>query len=390
MKVEQIYSILNTITSEMLGDSIVVNEDLSNIVDIGKAFANLTNGVDNYCKAVQDKIGRMIFTARVYKGRGGESILRDGWEYGSILEKLRTKLPEAEEDASWSLESGESVDPNIFTAPEVRNKFFNDRVTWEIPMSITDMQVKESFNNVTQLNAFYSMIETAIQNSMTIKLDSLIMRTVNAGIAETFHDDYPSDTGYSSGSGVKAVNLLYLYNNDVLYGQTPLTVAEAMHTPDFIRYASLQIALYADRLPTMSTLFNVEGTEKFTPRDKMHVMMLSEFKRRADIYLQSDTFHDEFTKLPEAEAVPFWQGSGSDFAFSSTSAINVKTPSGNTISVSGVLATMFDHDAMGVANLNRRTTSNYNPKGEFTNFFHKATEGLFLDLAENIVVFFVS
>ena len=389
MKVEQIYSILNTITNEMLGESIVVNEDLSNIVDVGKAFANLTNGLDNYCKAVQDKVGRMVFVNRVYSGRG-IGLLRDSWEFGSILEKIRTQLPEAEEDASWSLESGSSVDPNVFTAPVVREKFFNDRVTWEIPMSITDMQVKESFNNVTQLNAFYSMIETAIQNSMTIKLDSLIMRTVNAGIAETFHDDFPSDSGYSSGSGVKAVNLLYLYNNDVLYGQTPLTVAQAMHTPAFIRYAALQIGMYADRLPIMSTLFNCEGTEKFTPKDKMHVLMLSEFKRRADVYLQSDTFHDQFTKLPEAEAIPFWQGSGADFAFSSTSAINVKTPSGDTVSVTGVLATMFDHDAMGVCNLNRRTTSNYNPKGEFTNFFHKATEGLFLDLAENIVVFYVA
>ena len=389
MKVEQIYSILNTITGEMLGDSIVVNEDLSNIVDIGKAFANLDNGVDNYCKAVQDKIGKMVFVSRVYNGRG-ISILRDGWEFGSILEKLRTKLPEAEEDASWMLESGTSVDPNVFTSPEVSAKFFNDRVTWEIPMSITDMQVRESFNNVNQMNAFYSMIETSIQNSMTIKLDSLIMRTLNAGIAETFHADYPSDTGYSSGSGVKAVNLLYLYNNDVLYGQTPLSVAEALHTPDFIRYAALYISMYSDRLASMSTLFNVGGTEKFTPRDKMHVVMLSEFKRRADVYLQSDTFHDELTRLPDAEAIPYWQGSGTDYAFSSTSAINVKTPSGDTVSVSGVLAAMFDHDSMGVANLNRRTTSNYNPKGEFTNFFHKATEGLFLDLDENIVVFFVA
>lgn len=389
MKVEQIYSILNTITNEILGDSIVVNEDLSNIVDVGKAFADLDNGVDNYCKAVQDKIGKMVFGNRVFSGRG-VSLLRDAWEFGSIMEKLRCKLPEAEEDASWMLESGTSVDPNVFTSPEISARFFNDRVTWEIPMSITDMQVRESFNNVNQMNAFYSMIETAVQNSMTVKLDSLIMRTVNAGICETFHDDFPSDTGYNSGSGVKAVNLLYLYNNDVLYGQTPITAAAALHTPEFIRYASLQIGLYADRMANMSTLFNVGGTEKFTPRDKMHIIMLSEFKRRADVYLQSNTFHDEFTKLPEAESIPYWQGSGTDYGFSSTSAINVKTPSGDTVSVSGVLATMFDHDAMGVANLNRRTTSNYNPKGEFTNFFHKATEGLFLDLDENIVVFYVA
>lgn len=389
MKVTQVYEILNTITQEMLGDSIIVNEDLSNVVEVGKAFANLENGLDNYVRKLQDHIGKVIFVNRIYGGRA-PSVLRDGWEYGSILEKIRAKLPEATENEAWDLQDGTSYDPNIFTAPDVAVKFFNKITTFEIPISITEKQVKSSFSNATQLNAFYSMIQTAIENSMTIKLDGLIMRTINAAIAETFHADYPSDTGYSSGSGVKAVNLLYLYNNDVLYGQTPITAAEALHTPDFIRYAAMIIGLYADRIATMSTLFNVEGTEKFTPRDRLHIVMLSEFKRRADVYLQSDTFHDEFTRLPESEAVTYWQGSGTGYAFSDTSAINVKTPSGNTVSVSGVLATMFDNDALGVANLDRRVTTNYNPKAEFWNEWHKADAGYFLDLAENIVVFFVA
>ena len=36
MNVNQIYSLVNTITSEVLGKSNVVLEDLSNIVDVGK------------------------------------------------------------------------------------------------------------------------------------------------------------------------------------------------------------------------------------------------------------------------------------------------------------------------------------------------------------------
>lgn len=389
MKVTQVYEILNTITKEMLGDSIVVNEDLSNVVEVGKAFANLENGLDNYVRKLQDHIGRVIYVDRVYEGRL-PSLSRDAWEFGSILEKIRCKMPEATEMEDYELENGVSYDPNIFTAPEINVAFWDKRVVFEIPISITEKQVKSSFSSATQLNAFYSMIKTQIENSMTIKMDSLIMRTINAGIAETFHADFPSDTGYSSGSGVKAVNLLYLYNNDVLYGQTPITAAEALHTPDFIRYAAMIIGLYADRLATMSTLFNVEGTEKFTPRDRMHIVMLSEFKRRADVYLQSDTFHDEFTRLPEAEAVTYWQGSGTGYAFSDTSAINVKTPSGNTVSVSGVLCAMFDRDAMGVSCLDRKVTTNYNPKAEFFNEWHKYFAGHWLDLSENIVCFYVA
>ena len=390
MKVEQVYSILNTITNEMLGDSIIVNEDLSNVVEIGKAFSNLENGLDNYVRKLQDHIGRVVYVDRVYSGRAPK-LIRDAWEYGSILEKIRCKMPEATEMEDFELENGVSYDPNVFTAPEVTASFWDKRVVFEIPISITEKQVKSSFSSATQLNAFYSMIRTAIENSLTVKMDGLIMRTINAAIAETFHSDFPSDTGYSSGSGVRAINLLYKYNNEVLAaGATPLTVDTAMYSPEFIRFCAYQIGLYADRLSVLSTLFNIEGTEKFTPRDRMHIVMLSEFKRKADVYLQSDTFHDEFTKLPDAEPVTFWQGSGTAYDFDDTSAINIKTPNGNTVSVKGVLCTMFDSDAMGVANLDRRVTTNYNPKAEFFNEWHKYFAGHWLDLSENIICFYVA
>ncbi len=390
MLMTQVYEILNTITTEILGEETVVNEDLSNVVDIGRAFENLDNGLDNYVRRLQDHIGRMVFVDRVYAGRAPR-VLMDGWEYGSILEKVRAALPEATENESWALQDGASYDPNVFTAPQVSVKFFNKRVTFEIPISITEKQVKSSFSNATQLNAFYSMIQTAIENSMTVKLDSLIMRTINTAIAETIYSEYPSGAGsYDDTTGVRAVNLLYLYNETLPETATPLTAADAIHDPDFIRFASYQMALYSDRLEVISTLFNIGETEKFTPKDRQHFIMLSEFKRAADVYLQSDTFHDEFTRLPEAESVTYWQGSGIDYAFDSTSAINVTTADNHTVSVSGILGVIFDRDTLGVANLDRRVTTNYNPKAEFWNEWHKADAGYFLDLDENCVVFFVA
>lgn len=390
MKVNQVYEILNTITNEILGDSVVVREDLSNVVEIGKAFEDLDNGLDNYVRRLQDHIGKMIFVDRVYAGRAPR-VLMDGWEYGSILEKVRASLPEATENESWTLQNGTSYDPNIFTAPEVSVKFFNKIVTFEIPISITEKQVKSSFSNATQLNAFYSMIQTAIENSMTVKLDSLIMRTINAGIAETIEDEFPGGSGMVAGSGVKAVNLLKLFNDmrqDA--GEQAITVNEAITNSDFIRFASFTMAKYSDRLEVISKLFNVGETEKFTPKDKQHFILLSDFKRAADVYLQSETFHEEFTKLPEAESVTYWQGSGTNYDFSAISRIEVKTPSGDNVAVSGVLGCIFDRDALGVANLDRRVTTNYNAKAEFWNEWHKADAGYFLDLDENFVVFYIA
>lgn len=389
MKVTQVYEILNTITSELLGDSVVVNEDLSNVVDIGRAFENLENGYDNYVRKLHDHIGRVVFVNRIYRGRA-PSVLMDGWEYGSIMEKVRADLPEAQENESWELESGTSYDPNIFTAPNISVKFFNKRVTFEIPISITERQVKSSFSNATQLNAFYSMIQTAIENSMSVKLDALVMRTINAMIAETVYNEFPGgdETG---ASGVRAVNLLYLYNN-TFNPDTDLTADLALVTPEFLRFASKVIKDYVDRMQVMSNLFNIGGTSKFTPRDRMHLVMLSEFRNAAAVYLYDGNgqFNTDNLRLPDAETVPFWQGSGIDFAFDSTSAINVITPSNHNVSVSGVLATIFDRDALGVANLDRRTTTNYNAKAEFWNEWHKMDAGYFNDLDENAVVFFVA
>lgn len=389
MKITQVYEILNAITQEMLGESVIVNEDLSNVVDIGRAFENLQNGYDNYVRKLHDHIGKMVFVDRVYTGRA-PSVLMDGWEFGSILEKVRAGLPEAQENESWELEDGTSYDPNIFTAPKISVKFFNNRVTFEVPISITEKQVKSSFSNATQLNAFYSMIQTAIQNSMTVKLDALIMRTINAGIAETMHAEYPSGEGtYDDTSGIRAVNLLYLYNQTLV---TPITAAAAITDPGFIRFASYTLKNYMGYMRDMSTLFNIGGTEKFTPYDRMKIVMLNQFKNAAEVYLYDglNQFNTEGIRFPQVDGVSYWQGSGTDLAFDSVSAINVKTPSGDTVSITGVLACIFDRDTLGVANVDRRVTTNYNAKAEFWNEWHKYDAGYFLDLDENFVVFFVA
>lgn len=388
MQVTQVYELMNGVTEELLGDSIVVNEDLSNVVDVGVAIANLKDGYDNYVKSLINRIGRTKFVDRLYKGRAPK-VLMEAWEFGSILMKIRAELPEARENESWELEDGTSYDPNIFYKPKVSAKFFNDRVTYEIDLSFTRKQLVESFESATQLNAFYSMLETAIENSMTLKLDALVMRTINNFTAETIYAEFPGGSStYDDGSGVRAINLLAEYN--AAFPTATITKSEAMTSPEFIRYASMRMGQTVDRLAVYSKLFNIENTEKFSPRDRLHVVMLSDFVRSADVYLQADTFHKELTELPLAETVTHWQGTGTDFGFDSVSAINVKTSEGHTVSIDGILGVMFDSEALGVTNLDRRTPTNYNPKAEFWTNFHKVDAGYFNDFAENFVVFFIA
>lgn len=387
MKVEQIYNILNDVTGEMLGDTVVVNEDLSNIVDIGQAFEDAV-GYDNYVRTLIDHIGRVVFVDRIYTGRA-PSILMDGWEYGSVMEKISARLPEAEENEMWQLQDGQSYNQDIFKKSDVIAKFFNDRITYDVQLSIAMEQVKSSFDNVTQLNAFYSMLYNSVNNSMTVKTDALIMRTINNMIGETIYNEYNGGT-ITGVSGIRAVNLLTLYNQSLPEGDTALTADEFLRTPDAIRFSVFMFTEYMDRLKVMSNLFNIGGESRFTPADRLHVVMLSTFKNRANIYLQSDTFHDEYTALPNADSVTYWQGSGIDYDFSESSKINIKTSSGHNVSVTGVIGCMFDRDALGVANIDRKVTSHYNAKADFTNNFYHFTSGYFNDLNENFVVFYVA
>ena len=384
MEVKQIYELMNTVTKEIIGKSDIVAEDLSNVVDLGKEIFDATS-VDNYVKTLVNHIGRVIFVNRPYKG-SAPSILMDSWEFGSILEKVSADLPEASENDSWNLQDGKSYDPNIFHKPSVSAKFFNNRVTFEIARSFTDRQVKESFSSAVQLNGFISMIYAAVDKSLTVKLDELVMRTINNMVGETLHDAFPSGD-YTAKSTVRAVNLLKLYNDK--FSKT-ITADQAITDPEFIRFASFTMGLYIDRMSKISTLFNIGGKDRFTPSDMLHVVMLSDFQRSAAAYLQSDTYHDIYTALPNSEIVPYWQGTGTDYAFGSVSKINIKTSSGNDVETSGILGVMFDRDAVGVTNFDRRVTTSYNPVGEFTNNFFKFDAGYFNDLNENFVVFFVA
>lgn len=385
MRVEQLHELVNLATQEVLGNEAVVNEDLSNIVDIGKEIIN-TDNVDNYVKKLVNHIGKVVFKNRLYAG-GAPSVLMDSWEYGSILEKVSADLPQATENESWKLEDGVEYSPDIFYQPSVSAKFFNSKVTFEIPLSFTERQVKESFSNANQLNGFISMLTTSVENAMTVKLDALIMRTINNMIGETLKADLETEEGIDfTGSGVKAVNLLKLYNDE--YGET-LEPSKALSNADFIRYATYIIGLYSDRMSKISTLFNIGGKERFTSREYLNTVLLSDFEKASNIFLKADLQNQEQITLPAHETVPYWQGSGNSYSFEDVSSINVKTSSGTIVETNGIIGVMFDREAVGVANLDRRVTTNYNPKAEFYTNFYKFDAGYYNDMNENFVVFFI-
>lgn len=392
MKIKQLADVLNGtlsttgIIDQVTGEAAVANEDLSDIVDIGKAVIDYTGAsnanFDSFMRNLIDQVGRIMFVNRTYTSQA-PNILKDGWEYGSILQKVRCEVPEARDNATWDLfnypQNGGDAYPDPFelSKPSAQAKFFNSKATYEVPITLTDVQLREAFQTAAQFGSFIAMIENRIAMKITLCNDGLIMATIANLIAQKV-------------AAGKAVNLLTLYKT--VNPSATTTAATALADKEFLRFASKTIAQYKKYLATASTLYNDGSYITFTPADRLKFIANTEFSKSLDAYLYSDTYHNEFVNLPGYEEVAFWQGTGTGNA--DRLKINVKiddgTAQGATVVQDGIVAVMFDDEAAAVCNQNYRVTSQYNGRGEYTNYFYKWDAMYMNDIQENCVVFVIA
>lgn len=392
MDITQVATLVNSITSEKIGTSAVLETDLSNVVDVGNAiFDNMS--YDAFTKSLIDRITRVIFVDRKYVGALAK-LKREQFEYG-IKEKIYlTELPVAVDDDAWSLTDQTTYNQDKFNQPSAAALFYQHQNNFRIDISVAEKQVKTAFANAAELNSFVSMLFNQVDNSLEIKMEGLAEATIASLAAQVIYDDIPDLD--PSKTGIKAVNLLKLYNDQFdPNGADPLTVQDAIYTPEFIRFAVLTISEYTDRLKKASTLFNIGGLVRFTPKDKQELLLLSRFKKSADVYLQSDTFNEEYTALPMSESVAYWQGSGTSYDFDSISKIHVdiKDPADSTktieVEFGGILGILFDYEAAGIDNEERSVSSHVNAAALFTNFFYHQSCRNWTDANEQAVIFFI-
>lgn len=377
MNVAQVAGLVNDALKETVGESAVINEDLSNVVDVGRAVFD-ANAMDNWVRSLVNHIGKVVFWDRPYVSVA-PSLLMDAWRFGSIKEKIRTVLPDATDNPVWELQDGVDYSPYVQHIPSVSVKFFNGRVTHRVEQTISTRQVEESFSNEYQLGAFVSMLVQHRANRLTVDNDNLIMRTLAVGIANAL-----------SGSGVTKINLLSEYNTAF---SASLTLEAALRTEAFLRYAVYRMGVVMDQMRKYNTLYNTSGITTFTPRERMKVVYLTDFARSAGVYLHDapNVFNTGNLKLPDADIVSEWQGLGTSGAFSDRASIKVthsQVNGGTAVTGAGILAVVFDEEAMGVCNYRSDVTSQFNPRTHTTNFFDDRIAGYFNDFDEQCVVFY--
>lgn len=375
--VKQIYSILNEVAKQTLGTGAIAVVDTQSFISLGDKVLKSDIDTENFLSKLTDRIAKTVYSVRNYTGIN-KNLMREPFDYGVIVQKIHVEMPEAKENNAWKIgEVGYTPTYAPVIKPTVSQKLFNKLSTWEIDVTIPDFMLKTAFLNESSMATFIDAIFTAMNNAMVMCADNNANLIRANFIGNKIHSAQPT----------QAINLLAQYNT---LTNANLTVASCLRDVDFLKWSTMQISLWTKRMRVMSKLFNEDSNSKFTSGEYLVLDVLQDFASSTATFLQSDTYHKELVALPMYNEVPYWQGSGTSFAFADTSKISVKIDATTEVTQGGVIAVAYDYNAIGTTINEPRSTTERNNKDEYTNYYNKATIGCFNDLGENGIVFYIA
>lgn len=378
--IEQVSAALNAVNSGMRNPIAISVANATDIISYGNELKNAkqsgnTDLVEDWYKSLVNRIGRTVDDVREYQPLD-LNIMSESFDYGMILQKLYTFPIESTNNESWGVVDGETYSPYVVHKLQTAQKLFSGFDTWQLNPTIPDIQLFTAFESAEAMGAFLSSQRQAVAQSRAMYIETLQRLVLANYMAEKINN--------ATTAGVHVIDVLTDYNSK--FNQT-LTAEQAITDAGLLRYASATISMWIDYISTLGTFFNFEGYYRHTPKNRLRVTLLSMFAKLVPFYLQADVYHDNFVALPGYSAVPFWQGTGTDFGFDSVSAINMTTSSGASVNVKGVIGMISDVDAMGMY-INKPTThALYNPRIEVTHEWYKSNVGYFNNFSENAIVF---
>lgn len=379
MTVNQIYSLLNSISAQTFGNSAPTATDLTGLISMGETLSSSTDK-DKFFNALVDRIGRTILRTLDLSVKFPK-IMYDSFEFGAVLQKITVEPMNAVASEPWKVGVDNPYTPNQFaiTKATIRQSLFSGINVWSVKTTIPDSILKTAFTSETEMASLINGIIDSMEKSMIVQISEMNRMAVNNFIAKKYSE-----------SGADVVHLITDFNND--YSET-LTRANAVFNKDFQRYTAYKMGAYLRYLSNPSTLFNLDSVVRETQRDNMHVFILGEFASGSDVFLQSDVYHNILTQLPLYEEVDFWQSmtNGTTPNLDSSSTITVKLADAaagdDPVTINGVIGAFIDRNAIGTTAYNVRTTTDRNNDGEYTNYSHKCDIGYFNDMSENGVIF---
>lgn len=373
----QVYTILNSVSKQMWGEAAIAVTDTSSMVAMGTKVLSSSADTDAFWNVLPNRIGRTVFSMRRYVDID-PNVVKHSFDFGLFLQKIYVDLPAAMENYAWEVGS-EDYTPTYAPVikPSVKNKIFDSLNVFDIDVTVPDSILKTAFLSAQAMGTLISAIFMAQDNALTCYIESLINLTRGSFIARKLNGK----------KACGAINLLTDYNTR--FTKT-LTAAAALTDADFLKYSSMTISMWCRRMRKMSSLFNEEGYRRHTSASDLVLTVLDEYAAATASYLEADTFHRELVALPRYNTVPYWQGSGKSFAFADTSAINIKLSDELTVAQTGIIAVAYDYQALGAMIDRQYSETERNNRDQYTNYYTKLERGMFNDMSENGIVFYIA
>lgn len=385
-----VYTLVRSAYAQAVGSNAVATEDLSAFVEKGVAYDTLIADnawKDNFTRALLAQTVKNFYLDSSYREQYKDPFYQDSRRFGAIVQMISAEAPAVQESHAWkTFTSGTStVGEYTVFLPTISTAYMGKSTSWELPIAITDEQWDTAFKNVDELEEFVAYIMLTVDNAIVQHLEDCNAMNRNNFIAEKIHY-----AGSQGATGVHMIDLVALYRAET--GDTTITTMEEFMADDkCMRFASEKIDLYMGYLTKMSTLYNIDGQKKFTPKNRLVCQVLQHFESRMKSVAYSDAFNADFIKLPNHEAVPYWQGSGVGTGgvvdFDEVSAIKVKTTSGDTVSQTGVVAFLCDEWAIMHTILSNRVAVTRHDPEALTQYYYQFRDQRINNLNQNAVVF---
>lgn len=362
----QIYNIVNDVTAQATGRADLKVTTEQGLISLGKTVLDSNTYADDFLNTLVKRIGKTIISYRAYQN-SFKSFMKTEMEWGAIVQKLKVVMPKAEEDESYNLTDGQSIDHYKIAKPQAKQKLFITDSPYQFHITIQRIHLEEAFTSANAMGSFLSAIYGEVQNAIEVALENLGRNCICNRIAET--------------TGDRVINLKTMYNAET--GKTLTTTNDCLHDKDFLAWAIGRIKHYSKLLKTMNNLYNEEGYDRHTPLVDQHLLVLSDFEQRVETTVQYQAFKDDYVKLEGYEEVPFWQ------ALKTPYTVKVAKASNNVeTTVDNVIAVIGDRDGFGMYNNKQWTsTTPMNSAGGYYNTYWHEKQLWFNDLSEQFLVF---
>lgn len=384
---KQIFEIVNEVASQAMGLKSTAVVDNSGLVALGNTVLGSSDTKNNFINALTDRIGRTIVSFRAYHSHFPD-FERDSIEWGNILQKLKIGMPNVEEDQSYNLADGTSVDMYKINKAKVNQLLFSTETPWQTHITVHLDELEKAFVDYSAMGAFISGMFGEVQNRIELAMENLTIDCVNNYMAEMIKRKVERPS--------RVINLVTEYNTAMgLTAENALKPQDALNTPLFLEYVVRRINTISSTMEYMTsgmyndTAFAGGDTQndiysRHTPKSEQRMMLYIDLVNSLKTNVNSKAFNmkEVAIDLP-FKTVPFWQ------SIKTPDGINVKPASGGTaILQSSIMGILFDREAMGIFKKKYSSlTSPINAAGKYYNVFYHMIEMYYNDLTENAVVF---